>query len=132
MATVSRAGQDPARAARRCGSGPGRAAGPTWSANIPVPRSATLPIMGILAIRRWAALDAAEQARLLARSTAAIFEPGLVASIEQLFDDVRERGDAAVVEATERFDGTRIASDDLRVRPDELAAAHAAINDKKK
>ena len=84
--------------------------------------------MGILAIRRWDALDATEQARLLARSTAAIFEPDLVASIERLFDDVRERGDAAVVEATARFDGVTITPADLRVRPDELAAAHASIS----
>jgi histidinol dehydrogenase len=82
--------------------------------------------MGILAVRRWAALDAAEQARLLARSTAAIFEPGLVASVERLFDDVRTRGDAAVVEATERFDGVTISPADLRVGLEELAAAHAA------
>jgi histidinol dehydrogenase len=84
--------------------------------------------MGILAVRRWATLDDTEQARLLARSTAAIFEPGLVTSIEQLFADVRARGDAAVVEATERFDGIRIAPHGLRVWPDELAAAHAATS----
>ena len=84
--------------------------------------------MGILAVRRWAALDAAEQARLLARSTAAIFEPSLVASIERLFADVRAHGDAAVAEATERFDGIRFAPGDLRVRPDELVAAHAATS----
>ena len=84
--------------------------------------------MGILAVRRWVELNTAEQARLLSRSTAAIFEPGLVASIERLFTEVRARGDAAVVEATERFDGIRIAPGDLRVRPDELAAAHAATS----
>ena len=81
--------------------------------------------MGILAVRRWADLDAAEQARLLARSTAAVFEPGLQRSIEALFEDVRERGDDAVLDATERFDGVRLAPADLRVRPDELQAAHA-------
>jgi histidinol dehydrogenase len=84
--------------------------------------------MGILAIRRWADLAADERARLLARSTAAIFDAGLVDSIERLFADVRARGDAAVVEATERFDGVRIAPADLRVRPDELAASHAATS----
>ena len=84
--------------------------------------------MGILAVRRWADLDAAEQARLLARSTAAIFEPGLQRSIEALFEDVRARGDAAVLDATERFDGLRFAPVDLRVRPAELAAAHAAAD----
>ncbi len=83
--------------------------------------------MRILSVRRWATLDADQQTRLLARSTAAIFEPGLVASIERLFADVRARGDGAVVDATERFDGVSIAPGDLRVRPAELAAAHAAI-----
>jgi histidinol dehydrogenase len=84
--------------------------------------------MRILSVRRWATLDADQQTRILARSTAAIFEPGLVASIEQIFTDVRTRGDAAVVEATERFDGVSIASGDLRVGPGELATAHAAIS----
>jgi histidinol dehydrogenase len=83
--------------------------------------------MRILSVRRWATLDADQQTRLLARSTAAIFEPGLVASIERLFADVRARGDEAVVEATERFDGVSIAPGDLRVQPEELATAHAAI-----
>ena len=73
-------------------------------------RSATLAgTMPILAVRRWDDLDAAEQARLLARSTAAIFEPALHGSIEALFEDVRARGDAAVLDATERFDGVRFA-----------------------
>ncbi len=84
--------------------------------------------MPILAVRRWADLDAAEQARLLARSTAAIFEAGLAASIEALFEDVRARGDAAVLDATERFDGVRFDPADLRVQPEELAAAHAAAD----
>src|SRR5450759_2725395 len=83
--------------------------------------------MRILSVRRWATLDADQQTRILARSTAAIFEPGLVASIEQIFAEVRARGDEAVVEATERFDGVSIAPGDLRVQPEELAAAHAAI-----
>ncbi|HZL15510.1 MAG TPA: histidinol dehydrogenase [Verrucomicrobiae bacterium] len=84
--------------------------------------------MRILSVRRWATLDADQQTRLLARSTAAIFEPGLVASIERLFADVRARGDAAVVEATQQFDGVAITPGDLRVRPEELAAAHAEIS----
>ena len=84
--------------------------------------------MRILSVRRWAALDADQQTRLLARSTAAIFEPGLVASIERLFADVRARGDTAVVEATQQFDGVAITPGDLRVRPEELAAAHAEIS----
>jgi histidinol dehydrogenase len=82
--------------------------------------------MPILAVRRWADLPAAEQARLLARSTAAVFEPELMASIEAIFTDVRERGDAAVLDATERFDRVRLAPDRLAVSATEIDAAHAA------
>jgi len=84
--------------------------------------------VGILAVRRWSSLTPAERERLLARSTAAIFEPGLMASIEAIFQDVAARGDAAVLEATARFDGVALASAvDLRVPVSELAAAHAGL-----
>ncbi len=84
--------------------------------------------MGILAIRRWSSLEPAERERLLARSTAQVFEPGLIASIELIFRDVAERGDQAVLDATARFDGIELGSGaDLRVPPAELAAAHAGL-----
>ena len=82
--------------------------------------------MPILAIRRWADLPDAERARLLARSTAAIFEPALMTSIEAIFVDVRERGDAAVLDATERFDRVRLDRRRLAVSEAEIGAAHAA------
>jgi histidinol dehydrogenase len=47
------------------------------------------------------------------------------ASVRQLLDEVRERGDEAVRELTERFDGARI--DELRVPQIELDAALAAM-----
>jgi histidinol dehydrogenase len=84
--------------------------------------------MGILAVRRWSSLEPAERDRLLARSTAAIFEPALMASIEAIFHDVAERGDAAVLETTARFDGIELGSgSDLRVPEHDIAAAHAAL-----
>jgi histidinol dehydrogenase len=84
--------------------------------------------MTILAVRRWSSLEPEERARLLARSTAHVFEPGLVASIEAIFRDVSERGDAAVLEATARFDGVELAEPgQLRLSPAELEAAHAGL-----
>ena len=84
--------------------------------------------MGILAVRRWSSLDPVERERLLARSTAAIFAPELMASIEAIFRDVRERGDPAVLEATATFDRVAFGSAaSLRVPPAELAAAHAGL-----
>jgi len=84
--------------------------------------------VGILAVRRWSSLPSAERERLLARSTAAVFEPSLVAAIDAIFQDVATRGDAAVLDATARFDGVTFASAaDLRVPEAELAAAHAGL-----
>ncbi|MEO8228288.1 MAG: histidinol dehydrogenase [Chloroflexota bacterium] len=82
--------------------------------------------MPIIAVRRWAELPESERARLLARSTAAIFDPVLMASIEAIFADVRERGDAAVLEATARFDGVALTPERLAVSAVEIDAAHAA------
>src|SRR5207247_10248930 len=47
------------------------------------------------------------------------------AAVRGILADVRKRGDAAVREYTERFDGVRI--DDLRVSPEEIGAALEAI-----
>ena len=82
--------------------------------------------MHCLALRRWADLPETERARLLARSTAAIFEPALMTSIEAIFADVRERGDAAVIDATERFDGVRLTPDRLAITEAEIDQAHGA------
>ena len=82
--------------------------------------------MQFLALRRWADLPETERTRLLARSTAAIFEPGLMGSMEAIFDDVRERGDAAVLDATERFDGVRLKPNRLAVSEAEIDQAHDA------
>src|SRR5205807_4077186 len=46
-------------------------------------------------------------------------------AVREILAEVRKRGDAAVREYTQRFDG--VAVDDLRVPPAELAAALAAI-----
>jgi histidinol dehydrogenase len=51
-----------------------------------------------------------------------------MASIEVIFQDVAARGDAAVLEATARFDGVTLASaEDLRVPEADLAAADAGL-----
>ncbi|MHC4788221.1 MAG: histidinol dehydrogenase [Planctomycetota bacterium] len=44
-------------------------------------------------------------------------------SVRRIVEDVRERGDAALLEYTERFDGCRLTPQQLRVRPEELEAA---------
>ena len=68
-------------------------------------------------------MDSGARASLMHRGLDDIFEPGLRASIGELIDDVRTRGDAAVCDALARFDGIDIEPDGLRVTDDELDSA---------
>jgi histidinol dehydrogenase len=88
-------------------------------------RSVSVPwrVVAVMRIMRWADMSSDAQAELLARGLGAIFDPSLRASIVELIEDVRERGDAALCDALARFDGIDIAPDGLRVTDDELDAA---------
>jgi histidinol dehydrogenase len=54
-------------------------------------------------------------------------DAGVLDAVRAILDDVRARGDDALREYTERFDGCRI--DELRVPPDEIAAALTGATD---
>jgi histidinol dehydrogenase len=73
---------------------------------------------------RWGELDAAARARFVDRSAGlSMFNPELRERVAEIIDDVRERGDAAMIDALERFDGCRVSSDRLQVTEQELAEA---------
>jgi histidinol dehydrogenase len=74
-------------------------------------------------IRRWADMSIESRAALITRGLDAIFDPSLRASIVEMLEDVRERGDAAVCDALARFDGIDVAPDGLRVTEDEIDSA---------
>jgi histidinol dehydrogenase len=81
--------------------------------------------MRLLALRTWADLDEREQERILERTTHRIFEPSLMAGISAIYEDVAARGDAAVIDATERFDGVRV--ERVLVDEEAIASAHAEL-----
>jgi len=76
-----------------------------------------------------------ERRALTDRSLDDVLTPSLRTDIMALLADVRQRGDAAVCEATLRFDGVSLRPDQLRVGADELMSAevskdvHAALVD---
>jgi histidinol dehydrogenase len=49
------------------------------------------------------------------------------AAVAAVLDDVRRRGDDALLEATERFDGYRLTRDEIRVPESEIAAAGSEL-----
>ncbi len=86
-------------------------------------------------MQSWNEMDDAARRDLFDRGLADIFDPALRASIAELIDDVRERGDDAVCDALARFDGVEVTPDGLRVTDDEIDGAavspevDAAIDD---
>ena len=72
----------------------------------------------------WAALDGAARAQALLRPVQAVAAQTR-ASVAALVEDVRNRGDAALREITQRFDGASL--DAFEVGADEFAAAESAV-----
>lgn len=62
----------------------------------------------------------------LDRSPAGV-DPGIHNQVKAILSAVRERGDTALVEFTERFDGVKLAPAELRVGVGELEAAERAV-----
>jgi histidinol dehydrogenase len=74
----------------------------------------------------WAEMSEPARSELCARGLDAIFDPSLRASIAELIEDVRVRGDAAVCDALARFDGIELDPAQLRVSADELSGAQVS------
>jgi histidinol dehydrogenase len=66
--------------------------------------------------------DFAERLRQLTASSS-LFDPVIEERTRAIVNDVKERGDAALIELTERFDGARLDADRLAVTQAELLAA---------
>ncbi len=71
----------------------------------------------------WESLSGQEIRRLCSRNI--LLDPEMVSLCREIFDQVRARGDDALREYTEKFDGVRL--DDLRVTGDELRRASQAL-----
>jgi histidinol dehydrogenase len=80
--------------------------------------------MNIPSIIEWNALDSREQSEVLRRPTAAE-EPQRMAAVAEIFGRVRDEGDAALSEYSQRFDKVELAS--FEVGAEEFAAAEAAL-----
>ena len=80
----------------------------------------------VLRRREWATMNQADRRLLTERSLNDVVSPTLRKEIVALIDDVRERGDDAVCDATQRFDGVSLRPEQLRVTTDEIATARVS------
>jgi histidinol dehydrogenase len=77
---------------------------------------------------KWNSMTSAEREWVYQRGAAHTSAEELRASISALVEDVRKRGDAALVDALARFDGVHVEPSGLRVTDDEFAHALDAID----
>lgn len=54
--------------------------------------------------------------------------PGVLQTVQEILNDVRKRGDAALCEYTERFDRLKLTADTLEVSADEIAQALTEVD----
>jgi histidinol dehydrogenase len=71
-------------------------------------------------------MDSVQRTRLVRRAEIRIDE--LVERVRPIVEDVRNRGDDALVELTARFDHVQLTVDQLRVRRAEIEQAHARLD----
>jgi len=71
----------------------------------------------------WATMTPSDRRRFCDRTLANVIPATLRDEIAKLIDDVRERGDDAVVDATRHFDGVALSPAELRVTEAEIDAA---------
>jgi histidinol dehydrogenase len=80
----------------------------------------------VLRRREWTTMSPGDRAKFTKRSIEDIVPDSLRAEISGLLDDVRQRGDDALCDATRRFDGVSLRADQLRVSGDEIASAQVS------
>jgi len=84
------------------------------------------PEGGIMKIRRLSQMTAAEVAALKRRSGLDI--EGLLSSVKPIVEDVKARGDAALLEYTARFDGVHLSAAELKVSKEEMKQAYEKVS----
>lgn len=72
--------------------------------------------------------DADAEARLAAILNRSAFDPATERSVAAILDDVRQRGDAALVDYARRFDHVELTPATFRVAESEIAAAGAQVS----
>ncbi|HZR17312.1 MAG TPA: histidinol dehydrogenase [Verrucomicrobiae bacterium] len=72
--------------------------------------------------------DFAQQIRVLAQPSS-LFDPVIEERTRAILDQVREHGDAALLELTEKFDGAKLGAEQLAVTQAELLAASLKADD---
>ncbi|HVX44858.1 MAG TPA: histidinol dehydrogenase [Mycobacteriales bacterium] len=81
-------------------------------------------------IIEWAAANEAERQRILHRGQPGDgIDPAFRSSIAAIVDDVASRGDAALLDALEKFDGIRLPAARIRVSTEEFRSARAAVSE---
>ena len=78
-----------------------------------------------IAFYRWKETDENTKARIMRRSQANI--DGVITAVQPIIEDVRNRGDAALIDCAQKFEKANIKS--IKATPEEFDAAENALDD---
>lgn len=76
---------------------------------------------------RFSSLSDDRIARMLRRASSRVFDAKILATAQHAIEEVRARGDEALLDYTKQYDGVDLSADRLTVRSEEVAQAHRAI-----
>ena len=57
-------------------------------------------------------------------------DPKIIERVEAIIDEIRGRGDSALIDFTKKFDGVRLSPEDLRVKKEEIERAYERVDDR--
>jgi len=80
----------------------------------------------VVPVRLWREVSAEDRTKIFRRSEEDI--SSVQAGVQAILDDVKARGDAAVVQYTNKFDGANLTIDELRVTDAEFEAAEGRLS----
>src|SRR5690242_3871391 len=78
-------------------------------------------------VYEYATMSAEERRAIFGRARADLFKSETVHAIRAIYEEVRRDGDQALVGFLQRFHDVSITPGDLRVTPEEIAAARASV-----
>lgn len=79
--------------------------------------------MSVIPILNWA--EPRTRARILQKG---FTEDALWSKVEEIVKDVKRRGDKALLEYTEAFDGCSLKTEEIRVKPEEIEEAYKVVD----
>jgi histidinol dehydrogenase len=80
-------------------------------------------------LKSWDPSDSVKIERIINRPALDFFDDKIYKEVEQILRDIREKKEEALLYYTEKFDGVKLLSENLRVKEEEVEEAYSIVGD---